>query len=259
MSTTKPCESPRTIQSVDRALKIIAILSRHPEGVRLSGLADEVGLRRQTTQSLVRTLQANGWSEQTRRGGVYVLGAAAHEASRLWSGALDRPAAAQPVVNDLCQRIGEYVLLAERRGSHMMHLAEASPSRDLAVSPSAEGSDRLHTMATARVLLAHLEPESLGAVIRKMGFARCGPRTITSRAAFLRELQATRDRGCAICIEEASEDCAAMAVPVRDRQGNVLAGLGVAVPLSRFGEARRKMLLKELRRSAESICQAWRA
>ena len=92
-----------------------------------------------------------------------------------------------------------------------------------------------------------------------MSFEPAGPKAVTGREEFLRQLSLTRTRGYALCIEEACEDCAALAVPVRDSHGAVLAALGVAVPLVRFAKPRREQLLAELKTAAEHISAAWRS
>ena len=131
-------------------------------------------------------------------------------------------------------------------------------SRSKLPTPTVETAGRLHTLATARVLLAHADAAEQKAVVATMGFEPAGPNAITDRKAFLRQLALTRKRGYALCLDESSEGCAAMAVPARDSQGAVVAALGIAVPRVRFAKRRRAQLLAELGSTVRGIAAVWR-
>ena len=49
---------PVLIQSVTRALHILEILTKHPEGLSVKEIANKVGLNVSTTHHLVNTLEA---------------------------------------------------------------------------------------------------------------------------------------------------------------------------------------------------------
>src|SRR3954469_20632800 len=71
--------SPRrtrgTIQSVDRAARILKALASGPRRLGVSQLADQLGMTRPTVHGLLQTLQAHGFVEQDRDSGKYQLGA----------------------------------------------------------------------------------------------------------------------------------------------------------------------------------------
>src|SRR5881394_3391796 len=71
--------SPRrtrgTIQSVDRAARILKALAAGPRRLGVSQLADQLGMTRPTVHGLLQTLQAHGFVEQDRDSDKYQLGA----------------------------------------------------------------------------------------------------------------------------------------------------------------------------------------
>src|SRR4051812_30464576 len=71
--------SPRrtrgTIQSVDRAARILKALASGPRRLGVSQLADQLGMTRPTVHGLLQTLQAHGFVEQDRDSDKYQLGA----------------------------------------------------------------------------------------------------------------------------------------------------------------------------------------
>src|SRR5437660_11409207 len=64
-----------TIQSVDRAAKILKVLASGPRRLGVSEIADRLGLTRPTVHGLLQTLQDHGFVEQDRDSDKYQLGA----------------------------------------------------------------------------------------------------------------------------------------------------------------------------------------
>src|SRR5438270_312251 len=69
--------------------------------------------------------------------------------------------------------------------------------------------------------------------------ARFTPRTITEPSALRRELDAVRARGYAELVDELEDGLAAVAVPVRDERGGLLAALALSGPSGRFDDLAR--------------------
>ena len=64
-----------TIQSVERAARILKVLASGPRRLGVSEIADRLGLTRPTVHGLLQTLQAQGFVEQDRDSDKYQLGA----------------------------------------------------------------------------------------------------------------------------------------------------------------------------------------
>jgi DNA-binding IclR family transcriptional regulator len=64
-----------TIQSVDRAARILKALAGGPRRLGVSELAERLGMTRPTVHGLLQTLQAHGFVEQDRESDKYQLGA----------------------------------------------------------------------------------------------------------------------------------------------------------------------------------------
>src|ERR1700726_1862750 len=64
-----------TIQSVDRAARILKVLASGPRRLGVSEIADRLELTRPTVHGLLQTLQAHGFVEQDRDSDKYQLGA----------------------------------------------------------------------------------------------------------------------------------------------------------------------------------------
>ncbi len=246
----------RTIQSIDRAIAIVEALAGEAGGLSLAELARMLSLAPQTLQSLLRTLQHHGWVVQHGRGKPYLLGPAPGGIARQWARNQDRAALAGPLVVELSRSVGEYVILAEWAGRQLVPLVEFHPDRQLSVRGEWFAIDRLHTMATGKVLMAQLSEDRLENLLDALPMPRLGPRAISDKSVLREELDEIKQSGVALCVEESARGVVAVAVPVAGTT-DVPAALGISLPLARFSPARQDELVSHLRRTAENIAQAW--
>jgi DNA-binding IclR family transcriptional regulator len=253
----KATAAPRLVQSVDRALNVLKALVSEPAGLSLFELAARNELAPQTLQGLVRTLQHHELVVQSAKGAPYVIGPGLGALARAWSANQDRAGRAREAVLRLAGKIGEYVLLAELRGETLFALVEARSNRALAVAYEHCSANRMHLMATGKVLLAFAGEAARGHLVARLDMTRRGSKSITTRRGLERALARTRRDGYATCRDEGSDGMAALAVPLRDAGGQVIAALGTSLPVSRFGARRRRELLAELRRTAAEIEGLW--
>ena len=90
-------------------------------------------------------------------------------------------------------------------------------------------------------------------VLAAAGLARLTPHTITSAVELDAQLQAAACNGYASSIEELEEGLSAVAAPVRDHAGEVIAALSVSGPVYRFTEERLREVVPDLIAAAAAI------
>lgn len=252
VSSKKP---GRLVQSVQRALTIVEILGDHPEGLGLRGLADAAGLAPQTVQGLVRTLQAGHWVTQEAPGHPYRIGPSCARLARSWRGGDDLATRARPFVEALAGETGEYVLLATLQHGAVIRLLEIEGNRPLRVFPPAEVHSSPHAMATGKVLLAFLRDPEQQEMLRKIHFQppSRGRRAPVNESELRRQLHRIRKQAFAECIEENGEGIVAVAVPVRSRNGTVIAALGISLPTLRYSPPFSETIRPRLQKATGEI------
>jgi DNA-binding IclR family transcriptional regulator len=108
-----------------------------------------------------------------------------------------------------------------------------------------------HCSAAGKVFLAHgvsaLPPGALNAR---------APGTITDRALLTKELDAVREQGYATIADELEVGLAAVAAPIRDASGAVVAALSVAGPTARLTQPRLDLLGRVAIEQAHEISTA---
>ena len=105
----------------------------------------------------------------------------------------------------------------------------------------------LHTGAPAKAMLAFLPQERLKPLLARMTFPRFTRTTITSRRAFVNELERIRACGYALDRAEEVEGCHCLAVPVFDAAGLPVAGVWFTGPSKRLPLAKLRAAYPALR------------
>src|SRR5262249_36219596 len=85
------------------------------------------------------------------------------------------------------------------------------------------------------------------------GLARVSPSTITNRAAFLRELRTTQQRGYGLNLGEWVPDVVGISAPVFGPAGAIEGAMGVAGPTSRLNARDASRVGRVVRRYADRL------
>lgn len=250
-------EGPKQIQSVERALGILELLASYPEGLKLGRVCQSLGLNLSTGRNLMRTLEARGMVVHAGKGRPYLLGPRLHQLSRKWIDYRRRGATARDAAARLSRDIGEYVLLAELRGTYTVALVEIQSDQPLKVDFGEGVYTALHKMATGKVFLAFSPPDvrqELIEALKRLGDADLSEWVDVEHLE--QELEQVRTQGYAVNLQP-QLGIGSMAAPIRDAHGLVIAAMGLSAPLVRFDPARRDEVLAKLRQACQEIEGIW--
>lgn len=238
--------------TADKVLDILTLFSAETPLVTAPDVAARFRLSRSTTYRYLHLLKARGLLADAGAGG-YRLGPQLAALGRLAHGAQDVDRVALPVMRDLARRTGETVLLTRCVGDRVITAQRVESQRAVRVSFEPGVPRHLHAGASAKILMAYLEPEVLEALLRRGRLPRLTARTITDPPRLRADLARIRRRGYAVTRGELDEGVRGIAVPLRDPNGAVVAGLSLAGPAFRVKQQDVPRLLRLLREAAARI------
>ncbi|GAA1626181.1 IclR family transcriptional regulator [Leucobacter chromiireducens] len=248
-----------TLNSVSKALEVLHLLrARGP--LRLSDIADGIGVGTSTAHRLVATLREQRFVRQESQGKRYELGSAMLFTSSV--SALEHcVAVSEPVMRELQRGSGETVHLSVLRGRRCLFAASVESDRPVRVTSRVGQGPPAHTAAGGKVLLAALPADRLADTYLDEPLSAPTPESITDPARLRAELARVTADGYARNRGESEDDMYALAVPVRRPGGEVISSLTIAAPLSRMAvsagarelSVRERELLEQLRVSAARI------
>ncbi|MCT9930324.1 IclR family transcriptional regulator [Planotetraspora sp. A-T 1434] len=242
----------RGTQAVDRAIAVLRAFERTPT-LTPTEVAHRLGLSVSTAHRIIRALHSAGMLGQDQVTERYHLGITTATLGRL---ALERLGATMmlPELEKLRDRTGEAVNLGVRIGDEVAVLLQVPSRHPLRYEQEPGSRNPIHVCAMGKALLAFGDP----VVTMEEPFTRYTGTTITTRAEMAAELDRIRSRGAAVNFEERVVGVRAVAVPLRDGRGAVLAAIAIQGPAVRLGDDRLPELTDELTKTASSLAAAQR-
>lgn len=223
---------PSQVQSVDRAVAILFLLARRG-GAGVTEVAAELGVHKSTAFRLIGALESGSLIEQDGERGKYRLGRGVLRLAAATAGGLELPTEARPVCRRLAGRLGEAINVAILDGGEAMHVLQEYAKSAITGRNWLGQRTPVHASASGKVLMAYADPvtvkESLEAALESFT-----PRTLTDPAALEAELSTVRERGWAATAEELEIGLNALAAPIHDATGEVVAAVGVSGPSYRL-------------------------
>ena len=220
-------------QSLERGLSILSSFRSSRPLLGVSDLSREVGLNRSTTHRYVATLASLGYLQQDQATRKYRLGPRVLDLGFSAINSMELREVSLPHLRQLSDETGHTVNLAVLDGTDVVYLERCRSSRDgqREIDLDLHVGSRLPAYCTSlgKVLLAHLPPERLRAVLDGVRLTPRGPNTIVSRKALVAELARVREDRLAVNNEELAYGLRSIAAPVRSASGDVVAAINLAV------------------------------
>jgi IclR family KDG regulon transcriptional repressor len=247
------------VRAVERALQILSAFDdEHPErGV--SDIAELMGLHKATTHRIMITLLNYGYLERTADGEKYRLGLKLAATGLLVVQRLDFRREALPYMRQLTERFKENCDLGVLDQGEVFGV-EVVPSNQAVMIASRIGFRMpIHCAASGKVFLAFL-PDAERDRLLSRPLEPHTAKTITSAAELRRQLAEVQKTGYAIDDEELEVGVRAIAVPIRDRDGEVVAAMSIPGPTSRMTKERVAELSAALLEASAAVSarMGWR-
>ncbi|GLW07050.1 IclR family transcriptional regulator [Microtetraspora sp. NBRC 13810] len=247
-------------QSLERGLMILSLFGEAGPVLGIADLARAVNLNRSTTHRYVATLAKLGYVQQDPDTRKYSLGPRVIDLGFAALSSMEMTRVASHHLQALSDETGYAAGMAVLDGPDIVYVERRRSRRagGLAVDLNLHVGSRLPAYCTSmgKVLLAFREPAALRALLDRTDLARRGPKTITAREQLVSVLAKVRQSGIAVNDEELAPGLRSIAAPVRDRSGNVVAAINVAVHLTTWtasAESVTARLEGPLRRAAAEI------
>ncbi|WP_119729362.1 IclR family transcriptional regulator domain-containing protein [Thermomonospora amylolytica] len=243
---------PEFLQSLARGLGVLAAFDEHRPEPTLAALAQATGLPRATVRRCLLTLAHLGYV--TVRDGRFRPAPRVLDLGFAPLNGLTLPRIARPHLARLVDRVRDSASMAVLDGDDIRYVARVPTVRIMSVEITVGTRFPAYATSMGRALLAGLpEPERAGRLAR----AELRPltrRTVTSPERLAALLDRIAHDGYALVEEELEEGLRSIAVPVRDRDGRVVAAVNVSSHAGRrSAEEALAAVLPPLREAAVAI------
>ena len=244
-------ESP--VASVDRALRILALIGGASHGLSLDELAARLDIPKSSLHRILAALKFRRFVAQPETGGAYFLGSELLATAFRFHDMLDIRALIHPLLLRLSAELDETTHMAVLDGAEIVYQDKLEAAHTIKLSSVIGGRNPAHATGVGKALLAWTYPtdEAIRAWAAQWEpLPRPTKRTVRSTAQLAAELAAVRDRGYALDIEENEVGVRCAAVPIFLGRAVPAAAVSVTVLGARAEPRRLKELGEYLRRAA---------
>jgi len=241
------------INSIDRAVKVIELLSENPRGLKLTQISRKLDMNPSSAHHLLNTLLPYDYIAQDPDTKKYLLGFRFLEISRRIMANMDIRKVARKHLEALRKKTQEAVHLVVLRGNKVVYIDKFDNPGGLSLATYIGFATDPHAAAGGKVLLAGLSEKKVKEIYRNRVLKNYGKKTITNLPMLAEELEKVRIQGYAIDDEEYYEGVRCIAAPIRSG-GQVVASISVTGSIFTITMDRIDRELKELvKKTADRI------
>ena len=248
--------SSRTLKSVERAIDVLDCLSGDSPWMGLTEISRQLGISKSGAHRLLASLEDKGMVQQDPVSRRYGLGPKVLALASGFLKRIDLSAECRPHMRRLRDVTGETVILQVVQGFQRVCVDEVPSTQPVRWTMDPGTAVPLHAGAASKVILAFMPPEEVEHIIREVGLPPVTPHTIVDPDRLRAELAVIREEGVAISVEEAGVGAAAIAAPIFDHVGRVVAALSIAGPSARWTPERMRQFAEPLKEAVRQISAA---
>lgn len=218
-----PAPRREVMGGLAKGLLVLRALGRQARGLTLSEVAAIADLPAATARRCLLTLEELGYV--TRAGRAFFLRPKVLELGAAYLEAMDIEALTKTHLEELARQTGDSAALSVLDGVDIVYIARASVRTLLRLEAHVGSRFPAYPTSMGRVLLAGLSPAGLSKYFADAQLAALTERTITDQVQLIQRIEACRRAGYAAVEDELAYGVVAVAVPVLDESGRVVAAL----------------------------------
>lgn len=244
------------VQSVDRAMRLLEILSEDEEGYRLTDLAERAGLSPSTVHRLLTTMSTRRFVQFDPTDTMWHIGRQSFTVGATFIRRRNYVAQALPFLRDLRNKTRETVNLGVADAGEIVILTQIESREIVRAITRPGGRAPMTSSGMGKAIMAHYSDVEVSDIIQKFGMPKVTPKSIT-RGSDLREaLKQVKVHGYALDDEEATMGLRCVAAAIYNEQAEPMAAISASGPTTRISDERMAALGPIVREIAHEITEA---
>lgn len=238
--------------ALGKGLRVLEALAASAAPVRLSRLADELGMQKSSAHRVLRALVDEGYAAQEPTSGLYVATLKVWELGIAVVSALPVKRAATTTLQELHRATGETVSLTVLEGDDVLYLDKIVAPRPIGFTTRI-GSRVPAPLTVAGKAMLSYEPDARDVVERVA--SRLGGEVVDVEKV-LADVERARREGVLVGRGRAERGIVGIAAAVPGPDGRAVAGLTVSAPVQDLDDTRQAQVVDALLVAAASLGEA---
>ena len=246
-------------KTVDKAMRVLHAFSHERPELSISDLSRELAMHKSIVSRLVAALRRWRLLEQDPQSRRVRMGAGAFKLGALFANRQNIVRTVTPYLGALAMRTGQSAHAVVLDGTRLLVIATAESPSALRVIMRVGEHRFLHATAAGKLFLALSDTALQTAVLNDPGLPQLTPGTIAGRGELQKVLQRARRERVSWNLGESSIGAGAVAAPVLDEAGQIVAAISVVFPLNVVNAAQRQEIASDTAAIAREVSAAFRA
>ncbi|MEO8308053.1 MAG: IclR family transcriptional regulator C-terminal domain-containing protein [Pseudomonadota bacterium] len=220
---TTPAIRREVMGGLAKGLEVLRAFSRDKPHMTLSEVAARAGLPPATARRCLNTFEELGYI--TRAGRQFLLRPKVLEIGAAYLESMDIETLTHTHLEEMARETGDSAALSVLDGNEIIYVARASVRTLIRLEAHVGSRFPAHATSMGRVLLAGLSAQRLHGYLSTASIKPLTDRTVTDPAHLERLISDTRNSGYSVVEDELAYGVIAIAVPVFDSAGRIVAAL----------------------------------
>jgi len=252
----KNTETPYFIEALARGLEVLALFSKENPRLSLSDIVEKSGLSKATAYRILSTLEATGYLIRDGSTKRYYPSMQVLSLGFTAINNLNIRQVARSHLQELAQNQDLTTSLGILDGLWVIYIDRVRNREIFGVLLGLGDRIPAHCSSMGKVMLAHLDPDIIEARLHDAQLKPCTPRSIQTVHEFKVELEKVREQGFAINDAELYSGLRAIAAPIFNNQGDVVAAVNASGSQDTISSERlRNELPEHILQTARNISQ----
>ncbi len=241
------------VQSIDRALSILELISDYNEGLGITEISEKTDLHKSTVHRLLGTLIYKGFVMQDKVTNKYRISLKLYELGAKRIEDLDILKASKLYTKKLMEEVNEVVHLVIRDKNDIIYIDKVEADNTIRMASTIGRRSPLYCTSVGKAILAYLDEEEVEEIWNNSNVQKLTSNTITDFQLFKEELEKVKKQGYAEDDEENEIGVRCVGAPVFNFHGEVEGAISISGPTIRVTKDKMEKSAKAVKKYAELI------
>lgn len=231
-----------------KAAKILDCLAETTGDITLKEIAELSGLTTSTALKILDTLILIGYVTRNEKSKTYFLGPGLVKYSQAYSTNSMLKNIAEPSLEKLQSDIDETIHLGMANNDELIYIDKLEPKKQSIYMSSKIGATKpLYSTGMGKVFLADYNDDMLEHYFDTVPLKAYTENTITNKFLMEKELTTIKETDVAYDDEEMEKDCFCVAMPIKNKQGQLEGAFSVSMPKFRADDMTIKTVIEKMK------------
>lgn len=216
------------VQSVDRTLCILELLSDYEEGLGITEIGEKLELHKSTVHRLLATLIYKGYAKQNKNTSKYEMTFKLFEIGSKKVEKIDLVTISKPYLTELMKKTNEVIHLGVREGIEIIYVAKVESPKSMRMRTRIGMSKPMYCTAMGKAMLSQMEDDEIQEIWNASYVERLTENTIIDFNKLKNKLFEAREKGYTVDDQEVEIGIKCLGTVIKDYEGNVCGAISIS-------------------------------